>query len=307
MSIMSSGLPYIPPLGEKVWFLKQARPYVKIKPDLPFSSTRNFYEYKSIKLLREIWGPNVVPEVLYYDKGNFVMIMKDLKGKGEVLARELKRGIVRPEIGEGLGTLMGILQGKTFGKDIIIRNRKEDQEMREFNYDFRTAGAKKFAPKEVEEIITESKEAKRALIIADPASKNIFVEDNRVRLFDFEGVHMGDPAWDVGFILGHFLLEAGHRPEVREAVNRLVRNFVTNYRQKMMDYGINQEELRGIEKRAVKFMGVTILHRIAGGVGKGRKVYTSYIGGNRLENLENIALQLLKGKINTPEEATLIF
>lgn len=291
--------------GEKKIYIKQSRPYVKINPQMAFDPKRNYYEYRSIQLLTKILGPKIVPRVFYYDKENFTMVMEDLRRKGEVLAIELKKGIVRPQIGKRFGKIVGTLHGRTFGKNIVIRNKKEDKEMLEFNYDFRTAGAKKIIDVDVQKIVGESKKAKKALIISDLASKNIFVENSQVRLYDFEGVHMGDPAWDVGFILGHFMLEASHRPEIEEKVSRLIGDFMKNYRREMIKYGISQKELRGIEGRATKFMGTAMLHRIFGGVKKGKKVYKEYIPEEKLKGIKNTAIVLIKGLYLKPQEAIL--
>ena len=291
--------------GKKTIFIKQARPYVKINPEMSFDPKRSYYEYKTIQLLDKIWRKGVVPKVYYYDKEDFVMIMGDLKQKGEVLAVELKKGIVRPEVGRRFGELVGILHGKTFRKKIIIRNKREDKDMFEFNYAFRTAGAMKFAEAEVRKIVAESKKVKRVFIISDLASKNTFVEGSEVRLYDFEGAHMGDPAWDVGFVLGHFMLEAAHRPEIKEKVKKLITDFMKSYKKKIKKYGFSQKEIRGIEQRATKFMGATMLHRIAGGVKKGKKVYKAYISKEKLSEIKNIAVTLLRGIYSKPEEAIL--
>jgi len=289
--------------GEKTVYIKQARPYVKIDSKMRFSPDRICYEYKTIKIIAKIIGQEVVPRVLYFDRKNFVMVMEDLKRDGEVLAIELKNGLIKPEIGKKFGKLLGILHGKTFGKNIVIRNYKKDKEMFEFNYNFRTSGARKFDENSVERLVNESKRFKKSLIISDLASKNVFVEGDNVRLYDFEGAHFGDPAWDVGFILGHFILEVVHRPQISKDVKELIKNFMKSYRLKMLECNINPDYIEGIEERATKFMGTTILHRVAGGVKGGKRVYKKYIAEENLQKIIDVGLILLKGKYKTPEQA----
>lgn len=284
-------------------YLKQSRPYVKVKTDVPFFVERSYYEYKAIQILGDIIGEEVVPTVFYYDEDNYVMVMDDLQGGGEVLAKELKEGIVRPETGVNFGKYLGELHGETHGEDIVIRDREKDRKMFNFNYEFRTKGAKKILGEEpVEEIVNECKNAKKALTFTDLASKNIFVEGEEVRFYDFENVVMNDPVWDVGFLLGHFFLELGHRKGLKEKVKRLLENFMENYRTKMEEKGIERRKLEEITKRATKIIGITVLHRVAGGVGKGKGVYVSYIEDEKLQDLKDLARETVRGKYSSPLE-----
>jgi len=59
---------------------------------------------------------------------------------------------------------------------------------------------------------------KDCLVHGDFSPKNTLIYQNKLILLDYEVVHFGDPAFDVGFALTHFLSKAHHSPGER---NRL--------------------------------------------------------------------------------------
>ena len=54
------------------------------------------------------------------------------------------------------------------------------------------------------------------LVHGDYSPKNILVYDGRLVLLDHEVIHFGDPAFDLGFSLAHFLSKAHHMRTRRE-------------------------------------------------------------------------------------------
>jgi Ser/Thr protein kinase RdoA (MazF antagonist) len=56
-----------------------------------------------------------------------------------------------------------------------------------------------------------------ALVHGDYSPKNVLVYDERLILLDYEVIHFGDPAFDLGFSLTHFLSKAHHLPSHRAA------------------------------------------------------------------------------------------
>jgi aminoglycoside phosphotransferase (APT) family kinase protein len=68
------------------------------------------------------------------------------------------------------------------------------------------------------------------LVHGDYSPKNVLVHDGRLVLLDFEVIHWGDPAFDVGFALTHLLSKAHHRPALRPAFLDAARTFWRAYR-----------------------------------------------------------------------------
>ena len=54
---------------------------------------------------------------------------------------------------------------------------------------------------------------KKSLVHGDFSPKNILIYEGKLILLDHEVFHFGDPAFDVGFALTHFLSKAHHLPK----------------------------------------------------------------------------------------------
>src|SRR5260370_576343 len=52
----------------------------------------------------------------------------------------------------------------------------------------------------------------RCLVHGDYSPKNVLLGDDGLWVLDFEVGHLGDPVFDVAFLLNHLLLKAIHRP-----------------------------------------------------------------------------------------------
>src|SRR5262249_52446091 len=64
-------------------------------------------------------------------------------------------------------------------------------------------------------LIAETRLHRETLVHGDYSPKNVLIRDGQLVLLDFEVIHWGDPAFDVGFGLTHLLSKAHHRPALR--------------------------------------------------------------------------------------------
>src|SRR5690606_31921066 len=65
----------------------------------------------------------------------------------------------------------------------------------------------------------------------DYSPKNVLVHGGRLVLLDHEVIHFGDPTFDLGFSLTHFLSKAHHLPPRRDAFAEATRQYWERYRQ----------------------------------------------------------------------------
>ena len=63
----------------------------------------------------------------------------------------------------------------------------------------------------------------------DYSPKNILVGGDEPWVIDFEVVHLGDPVFDLAFMLNHLLLKSLHRPELADALKQCARAFFAGY------------------------------------------------------------------------------
>jgi 5-methylthioribose kinase len=109
-------------------------------------------------------------------------------------------------------------------------------------------------------LIEDTWNTRVALVHGDYSPKNILVREGRLVLLDHEVVHFGDPAFDVGFALTHFLSKAHHLQHLRVRFGEAAQSFVAHYLE-----GVRETPWGGsAETRAVRHTLGCLLARVAG-------------------------------------------
>jgi aminoglycoside phosphotransferase (APT) family kinase protein len=86
------------------------------------------------------------------------------------------------------------------------------------------------------------------------------VYQNRLILLDHEVIHFGDPAFDLGFSMTHFLSKARHLTEYRNAFAQAANFYWQTYRQTLGDL----PWAGSLEPFAVRHTLACLLARVAG-------------------------------------------
>ena len=66
---------------------------------------------------------------------------------------------------------------------------------------------------DIERYVTRMRDTRCCLVHGDFSPKNVLLGAEELWVVDFEVSHLGDPAFDLAFMLNHFMLKAIHRPE----------------------------------------------------------------------------------------------
>ena len=98
------------------------------------------------------------------------------------------------------------------------------------------------------------------LVHGDYSPKNVLVRDGRLVLLDHEVIHFGDPTFDLGFSLAHFLSKARHLPAHRADFRAAAARYWTVYRDTLEA----APWADGLEARAVRQTLGCMLARVAG-------------------------------------------
>lgn len=275
---------------EKILFLKQARNYTK-KSGQKFNPERIFYEFKALIKFEKILGKDIVPHVYFFDHDNYVMIMSDIKDGGELLDDIFNQGDLCIRVALRYGSTVGKLHSATYDLEETIRDVQAEREVKKFMLEiFKTAGARKFDEKAVNELLHDSSEVKTSILGVDFTSKNIFVIGNDIRFFDFEGVFRGDPAFDIGHALSDYFLRAENSPNLWNDVLIVINDFIKGYRR---SFDIVNDDWKNLEKRAVKYLGMFMLHR-SDGISKFR-----FLSESAKKKIRKHAVYFLRGKIDS--------
>jgi thiamine kinase-like enzyme len=98
-----------------------------------------------------------------------------------------------------------------------------------------------------------------SLVHGDYSPKNILLSSDRFVILDCEVAWYGDPAFDVAFIMNHFLPKSLHFAPNIDPFLALISLFWDNYQQIL-----NAEHLNGLEERVARLLLMLILARIDG-------------------------------------------
>ncbi|HEU0113761.1 MAG TPA: phosphotransferase, partial [Thermomicrobiales bacterium] len=110
------------------------------------------------------------------------------------------------------------------------------------------------------DLIAATLDRRDTLVHGDYSPKNVLVHAGRLILLDHEVIHFGDPGFDLGFSLTHFLSKAHYLPEQRAAFARAAARYWAVYRETAGD----APWTAGLEQRAVRHTLACLLARARG-------------------------------------------
>jgi 5-methylthioribose kinase len=198
------------------WVLKQALDKLRVASDWFSSPARIHREALGLRWLAEL-APGATPRLVFEDHEEHLLAMEAVPQPHENWKTKLMRGdIVRSEV-EQFGGLLGGIHRRAMERreelEPIFRDRSFFESLRlEPYYEFaarQTPAAASF----LRDLVAETRATPVTLVHGDFSPKNILVREGRLILLDHEVIHWGDPAFDIGFSMAHFLSKAHHFPK----------------------------------------------------------------------------------------------
>lgn len=269
-------------LPEKPIYIKQALETVKEHHSLTdllknFSTRRIYAERNAIILLKKIFPCNIkIPEIIRYDDKNNIIVLSDVEGKnGKLLKTELKKDIFNRLTASLAGTFLGRLHCSTFKSNHIIRRSKNlDRENWKFWLELRTIKIdtdKNILSPAVNTHIYDlyhtsfNEFTSDVVLMMDCHPGNIFHRDNNeIGVIDFElASGTGDMAYDIGFLLGHYMIYAlihNCPVDALECIQKTWSSYISG-----IESIINQQDLVNLEDRTFRFASSVLLYRSIGG------------------------------------------
>jgi 5-methylthioribose kinase len=188
--------------------LKQALAELMVAQKWEADQRRAIVEANAIALFHRL-SPDQVPNLVFLDPERFILILDRVPVGSTVWKSDLLDGVINPDIAEVLGTTLA--QWHNFGeKDKEARMQfMEDSLFEQLRIDpfYRFVAGKNEALKPViSRLINELEGDKTTIVHGDFSPKNIMVGmDDQVYILDFEVTHVGNPVFDLAFLLAHLL------------------------------------------------------------------------------------------------------
>jgi aminoglycoside phosphotransferase (APT) family kinase protein len=211
--------------------VKQARPRLAVAMEWRADVNRVIREAEALDWLHARIGPPRIPRLLHLDRQAKVLVMEAIAPPAENYKTRLLRGEVEPALAEGFGALLAEIHNAT--ADQATRARFEDatyfDQLRLSPYYGTVAERHPLLAGRLALLRRECLEARTCLVHGDYSPKNILVREGTLVLLDYEVAHWGNPSFDLGFALTHYLCKALHLPALGAAFVEAARLFWRSY------------------------------------------------------------------------------
>ena len=246
------------------WVLKQALSKLRVDVDWFSSPERIGVEAKALRWLNRLAPPGTTPGFIFEDMTNYLMGMEAIPEDHENWKSVLLSGRIVPNHFEQFGLLLGTIHRRSSESGPDVRNDFADttyfENLRLDPYYLYTAQQIVEAADFLNALSQETLGHKDCLVHGDFSPKNTLIRQGKLILLDYEVVHFGDPAFDVGFALTHFLSKSNHLPRERSRLASAAELFWRVYRENIT--GLNWAA--AAERRVVKHTLGCLLARVAG-------------------------------------------
>jgi 5-methylthioribose kinase len=248
----------------RAWVLKQALERLRVDVAWFSSPERIGVEAKALRWLNRSAPPGTTPAFIFEDLANFLMGMEAVPEEHENWKSVLLSGHIDSNHFEQFGILLGTIHRQSSDSGPETREAFADttyfENLRIEPYYIYTAQKIAAAAEFLTELAEETLLQKDSLVHGDFSPKNTLIYRGKLILLDYEVVHFGDPAFDLGFALTHFLSKAHHLPGARGRLATAAELFWQAYRGEIGSLSW----AAGLEPRAVRHTLGCLLARVSG-------------------------------------------
>ncbi len=220
--------------GEEKWVLKQALPALKVAEKWEADQRRAVVEADALKLFHDL-SPNQVPKLVFVDPVGFVLIMERAPSDCTLWKSDLLAGVYSVDVARTLGRTLATWH--CFGEDnpsqrIRFKEHLLFDQLRVDPFYRFVANRNPLLRESIGQLIAELESDHSTLVHGDFSPKNILVSPlGQVYILDFETLHVGNPVFDLAFLLAHLVCKFFRVKDEadRVALANLAREFVVEY------------------------------------------------------------------------------
>lgn len=215
------------------WVAKQALEKLRVAADWFSDPKRIHLEAEGLRWLARLIGPEAVPEFIFEDHDQHLLIMAAVPEPHQSYKQVLLETVPEPRHAAEFGRLLAQLHCTAYMQQSRIAPVFADtsffENLRLDPYYRYSARQLPDAAPFLGRLIDETSKRRLTLVHGDYSPKNILIHDNRLILLDHEVIHFGDPAFDVGFSMAHFLSKAHFRRPLRRQFTALAGHYWQSY------------------------------------------------------------------------------
>lgn len=218
--------------GPGAMVVKQALAHLRVADVWPAPKDRAIAEAEALDLAGQL-TPGAVPAVLDRDPERCALVVDRAPVDWQDWKSLLLAGAINEEVAVRLGSLLSRWHNATLHGRMLSARLRQPERFEALRVDpyYRTVARRRPEIADVVLGYVDRMASRRlCLVHGDFSPKNVLVDDGpHLWVIDFEVAHLGDPAFDLGFLLCHFMLKSVHRPESAAAYDRCALAFASEY------------------------------------------------------------------------------
>ncbi len=203
------------------WVIKQPLAKLRLDVDLFCSTERVHNEALGIKWLSELAPAGTIPALIFEDFSNNLLVMNAVPEPYSIWKTLFLTESLKPDHLIQYAKIIAAIHKNSFelssNLSKIFYDRGFFESLVIEPYYIYTAAKIPAAAKFLNNLISETRNVRLCLVHGDYCPENILIHKDRLILVDQEVVHWGDPAFDLGFSLSHFL-NKNYREDLIEGI-----------------------------------------------------------------------------------------
>jgi 5-methylthioribose kinase len=216
--------------------VKQALPELKTKAKWVADQRRAIVEADAMQVYHSI-TPDSVPELIDCDEKEFTLTMSRLPRSCTNWKIDMLEGRIYPQMGAKLGKVLAAWHNAAAVSDEIKAKFMEDslfEQLRVAPFYRAVMDKNPDLQPVISVLIDEITSLKITLVHGDFSPKNIMATtDHRPIVLDFEVAHIGNPVFDLAFLLAHLLCKVIHalQADQKQFLVETATEFLSSYHQ----------------------------------------------------------------------------
>ncbi len=248
----------------RAWVVKQALAQLRVAVDWFSDPARIEREAQGLRRLVALAPRGAITPLVFEDRTHNLIAMQAVKEPHENWKTLLLAGNIDHQLVEQFGRLLASIHAGAMSQRRLLSaefaDRSYFESLRLEPYYAYSASQVPAAASFLLQVIDETRRHGDSLVHGDYSPKNVLVHSGRLVLLDHEVIHWGEPAFDLGFSLTHFLSKAHHLLAHRSTFAAAAKRYWKTYREALGDV----DWAGDLEPRTVRQTLACLLARVAG-------------------------------------------
>jgi 5-methylthioribose kinase len=246
------------------WVIKQALSKLRVQSNWFSNPARIQVEANGLRHLPRVTPEGTITPLIFEDDTQSLLAMAAVPQPHQNWKERLLDGQIEPHCFRQFAEIIGSIHREStrFGPEfsLLFATKEYFRTLRLEPYYERTARVVPEAASFLKKLVRSTLRRSDALVHGDASPKNVLIHNDRLILLDHEVLHFGDPAFDIGFSLTHFLSKALHLPNHRREFEAAARLFWNVYCKRVND----MPWFTDLVARAPKHTLASLLARVCG-------------------------------------------